>query len=80
MRGLLVCAVGIAMMAHANAAPATPDDVVAAEREFAADGQARGWIAAFKRYAAPDAIAIHRPERELCFGRGVRVQVNGFVR
>ncbi len=58
MRGLAVCAVGMAMMAQANAAPATPDDVVAAEREFAADGQARGWIAAFKKYAAPDAIAF----------------------
>ena len=58
MRGLMFCAVSAALMAQANAAPATPGDVVAAERAFAADGQARGWIAAFKRYAAPDAIAF----------------------
>jgi ketosteroid isomerase-like protein len=58
MRGLMLCVASAALIAQANAAPATPADVVAAEREFAADGQARGWIAAFKKYAAPDAIAF----------------------
>jgi len=58
MRGLVICAAGAVLIAQVHAAPATPADVVAAEREFAADGQARGWIAAFKRYAAADAIAF----------------------
>lgn len=58
MRKLMLCAVSAVSLGQANAAPVTPDDVVAAERAFAADGQARGWIAAFKRYAAPDAIAF----------------------
>jgi ketosteroid isomerase-like protein len=58
MRGLVSAAVGLMFVAQAHAAPATPADVVAAEREFAADAQARGWIAAFKKYAAADAIAF----------------------
>lgn len=58
MRSLVLCAFGAVFVAQAHAAPATPADVVAAEREFAADGQARGWIAAFKKYAAADAIAF----------------------
>lgn len=58
MRGLVLGAIGLVLATHASAAPATPADVVAAERQFAADGQARGWIAAFKKYAAPDAIAF----------------------
>jgi hypothetical protein len=58
MRGLVMAAIGLVLAAQANGAPASPAEVVAAEREFAADAQARGWIAAFKRYAAPDAIAF----------------------
>lgn len=58
MRRLMLCAAAVASIGPALAAPATPADVVAAEREFAADAQARGWIAAFKRYAAPDAVAF----------------------
>lgn len=43
----------------ARAAPtASPAEVIAAEREFAADAQGRGFIAAFKKYAAPDAIGF----------------------
>ena len=34
----------------------SPSEIVAAERAFAADAQARGFIAAFKRYAAPEGI------------------------
>jgi ketosteroid isomerase-like protein len=50
----------LALMLGAGAAHAAgpADDVVAAERAFAADGQQRGWIAAFKRYAAPDAVVF----------------------
>ncbi|MCE9523678.1 MAG: DUF4440 domain-containing protein [Alphaproteobacteria bacterium] len=40
---------------------ASPVAVVGAERAFAADAQARGWIAAFKTYAAPDAV-VFRPD------------------
>ena len=58
MRGWMLSAAGAVMIAAAHAAPPTPAEVVAAERAFAADGQARGWIAAFKKYAAPDAIAF----------------------
>ena len=32
--------------------------VVTAEREFAADAQTRGWVAAFKKYAAIDAVVF----------------------
>jgi hypothetical protein len=45
----------------ASQAPAVVEDaaaVVAAEREFAADGAARGWAAAFRRYHAPEAIVL----------------------
>lgn len=56
MRGLLVLAMTAALTAQAAAA--TPDDVIAAERAFAADGQKLGWIAAFKRHAAADAIVF----------------------
>ena len=37
----------------------TPAPVVAAERAFAADGAKRGWAAAFRSYAAPDAIMLN---------------------
>jgi len=36
----------------------TPAPVVAAERAFAADGAKRGWAAAFRSYAAPEAIML----------------------
>jgi len=45
----------------AAAPPASPMAVVEAEREFAADAQARGWIAAFKKYSAADAV-MFRPD------------------
>ena len=32
--------------------------VIAVEREFAADGAARGWAASFRRYHAPEAIVL----------------------
>lgn len=58
MRGLIYGVVGLALIAAASANDGSPVDVVAAERAFAADAQACGWVAAFKRYAAPDAIAF----------------------
>jgi ketosteroid isomerase-like protein len=36
----------------------TPAPVVTAERAFAADGAKRGWAAAFRSYAAPEAIML----------------------
>jgi ketosteroid isomerase-like protein len=37
---------------------ASPAAVIAAEREFAADAAVRGWVAAFRRYAAADATTL----------------------
>jgi ketosteroid isomerase-like protein len=37
---------------------ASPAPVIAAEREFAADAAQRGWVAAFRTYAAPEAIML----------------------
>jgi hypothetical protein len=37
----------------------TPAPVVAAERAFAADGAKRGWAAAFRSHAAPEAIMLN---------------------
>jgi ketosteroid isomerase-like protein len=53
-------AIGFACWAGAAGAEpgASPATVVAAEREFAADAQARGWITAFKKYAAIDAVVF----------------------
>jgi ketosteroid isomerase-like protein len=51
----------MALIAAASAKDGSPDEVVAAERAFAADARAHGWVAAFKRYAAPEAIAF-RPD------------------
>lgn len=34
------------------------DEVIAAERAFAADAARHGWVAAFKTYAAPDAVVF----------------------
>lgn len=53
---LAICCAAALAGGPAHAGPV--DEVVAAERAFAADGQARGWIAAFKRYAAPDAVVF----------------------
>jgi ketosteroid isomerase-like protein len=36
----------------------SPADVVAAERDFAADARRRGWVAAFKAYSARDAVLL----------------------
>lgn len=51
----LACLAGGAVAAEPGA---SPEAVVAAERAFAADAQARGWVAAFKRYAAVDAVVF----------------------
>ena len=47
-----------ATSARPSAELASAAPVIAAEREFAADAAARGWVAAFRRYAAPDAIVL----------------------
>lgn len=56
MRHLLFA---LALTACASAPPRADlpnaDAVIAAERAFAADGAARGWVAAFRSYAAADA-------------------------
>jgi ketosteroid isomerase-like protein len=36
----------------------SPEAVITAERAFAAEAQDRGWIAAFKKFAAPDAVVF----------------------
>lgn len=52
----------LATMTLATMAPAAmagpADPVIAAERAFAAEAAARGWVAAFKTYAAGDAIVF----------------------
>lgn len=51
----------VACLAGGAAAPetrVTPSPVVAAERAFAADGAKRGWAAAFRAYAAPEAVML----------------------
>lgn len=42
----------------ASTAPANPQDVVAAERAFARDGEAHGWAWAFRRHHAPGALML----------------------
>ena len=54
----LIVAGALQLGAAAAAPTASPAEVIAAEREFAADAQARGFVAAFKKYAAPDAIGF----------------------
>jgi len=52
----------LALLAGCASAPdklVTPAPVVAAERAFAADGAKRGWAAAFRSYAAPEAIMLN---------------------
>jgi ketosteroid isomerase-like protein len=58
MRILLLPALLIAGCAStpSTGVPAAP--VIAAERAFAADGARRGWAAAFRTYAAPEAITL----------------------
>ncbi|MGE0741116.1 MAG: hypothetical protein AB7O98_07215 [Hyphomonadaceae bacterium] len=51
----------VALSACASAPSAEPPSaapVIAAERAFAADGAQRGWAAAFRRAAAPDALTL----------------------
>ena len=55
---VLVVALGFPSFFVSVAAEVSPAEVIAAEREFAADAQARGFIAAFKKYAAPEAIGF----------------------
>lgn len=50
---LVGCATAPQAVVAQSAAP-----VVAAERAFAADAAERGWVAAFRSYAAPDAITL----------------------
>jgi ketosteroid isomerase-like protein len=52
----------VAFLAGCASAPdkrVTPAPVVAAERAFAAAGAKRGWAAAFRSYAAPEAIMLN---------------------
>ncbi len=58
MRALFfVLALGACVSRPVAEAPSAAP-VIAAERAFAADGAARGWVAAFRRAAAPDAITL----------------------
>lgn len=55
----LAILVGASLIAApAQAADRPEAQVVAAERAFAADGKAMGWVEAFKRYAAPDGLQL----------------------
>jgi ketosteroid isomerase-like protein len=59
MRAFIVVALVLSACASAPRAEApTAAPVVAAERAFAADAAQRGWAAAFRSYAAPDAITL----------------------
>jgi len=44
--------------ASAQATPSPNEQVTAAERAFAADGKAMGWVDAFKKHAAPDGLQL----------------------
>lgn len=54
----ILVAASIVPLRAIQAAPASPNEVIAAERAFAADAQERGWIAAFKKFAARDAVVL----------------------
>lgn len=56
MRTLLISLALCASGAHAQTV--TPAPVIAAERAFAADAAQRGWVAAFRSYAAADATTL----------------------
>jgi ketosteroid isomerase-like protein len=58
---LLLVAMPVAIVAGCAGAPARIDatPVVAAERAFAADGARRGWAAAFRSHAAPEAVMLN---------------------
>ncbi len=63
MRVLLLVSLLASACATAPVAPPSPavsqaDPVIAAERAFAADAARRGWAAAFRSYAAADAITL----------------------
>lgn len=63
MKPVLLLAIPLAFAIAACAtrerpAEVTPAPVIAAERAFAADGAARGWVAAFRRAAAADAMTL----------------------
>jgi ketosteroid isomerase-like protein len=62
MRILLACLAlaACASTAELEASPAaSPAPVIAAERAFAADAAARGWAAAFRSYAASEAVMLN---------------------
>ncbi|WP_395645372.1 hypothetical protein [Terricaulis sp.] len=63
MRPVLLLTVPLALAISACAtrerpAEVTAAPVIAAERAFAADGAQRGWVAAFRRAAAPDGMTL----------------------
>jgi hypothetical protein len=59
MRNALFAAILLGACASApSAVLPTADPVIAAERAFAADAARRGWAAAFRSYAAADAITL----------------------
>ena len=63
MRVLLLVSLLASACATGPVAPSSPtvsqaDPVIAAERAFAADAARRGWAAAFRSYAAADAITL----------------------
>ena len=55
---LLVFLTALSPASALAARPVDPAPVVAAERAFAADGVALGWVAAFKKHVAPDGVTF----------------------
>jgi hypothetical protein len=53
---LAILASLLALAGAARAEPLPTDQVISAERDFAADGRSMGWLEAFKKHVAPDAI------------------------
>jgi ketosteroid isomerase-like protein len=58
MKRLLLAVLMLAGCASTSADLVSPAPVIAAERAFAADAAVRGWTAAFRSYAAPDALML----------------------
>jgi ketosteroid isomerase-like protein len=58
MRALFIGLVLVSACAHAPASSVSSAPVIAAERAFAADAAVRGWAAAFRTAAAPDATML----------------------